>query len=378
MGVLGFVSSATAVGLGPVAFKPNPRGFLPASGKPIVAQAIVEEVGHDELEITDHPTEQNAAITDHAYKKPVEVVIHCMWSNSPSKPSSIVSQAVGALSTFSSGVGAISAVGSTVNAASSILSGKGSGQVTDIYKQLQTLQSSRALFQVQTGKRLYKNMLFKSLTQTTNKQFENALMITAVCREVIIVTTQVNNTQVNPSALLNPAANSPLQNLGQQALAAAPAGFSLPAGVSLPNVSEALNAAVGAIPSGLGTSISSALTGALPSLSNVLPFEIPTIPSPQQFLTKLAGSATQITANWNGNASAWMTDVADAAGNKIAAGIPLVTGSDLLGPLAHLNIGGSMLSQTDNNPTLPPSFASLGSTGHLYFVAPNPPAAPGT
>lgn len=64
---------------------PNFAGFITIDAKrsidSIVAHVTLEEVGTDELQITDHPVEQGAEITDHAYKKNPEVVIRCGWSN---------------------------------------------------------------------------------------------------------------------------------------------------------------------------------------------------------------------------------------------------------------------------------------------------------
>lgn len=41
----------------------------------------VEEVYNDELQITEHPVELGAQITDHAFKRQPDVVLKCGWSN---------------------------------------------------------------------------------------------------------------------------------------------------------------------------------------------------------------------------------------------------------------------------------------------------------
>jgi hypothetical protein len=74
------------------------------------------------------------------------------------------------------------------------------------------------LFDIYTGKRVYKNMLIKSLSQTTNPQSENSLMITAECREVIIVQTQTVAIQADPSKQKNPGATQAPVNTGVQSL----------------------------------------------------------------------------------------------------------------------------------------------------------------
>ena len=48
----------------------------------IVAQVTIEEEHHDKLIITNHPVEQGAMISDHAYKMPAMLTIRAGWSNS--------------------------------------------------------------------------------------------------------------------------------------------------------------------------------------------------------------------------------------------------------------------------------------------------------
>lgn len=64
----------------------------------------------------------------------------------------------------------------------------------------------------------------------------------------------------------------------------------------------------------------------------------------------------------------WVLDIADSAGAPIVAGIPLVTGADLLAQYAHLGIGGSLYVITDADPGAIPTFTNLGSASRLYFV----------
>jgi hypothetical protein len=120
----------------------------------------LEERHHDELVITDHPVEQGASISDHAYKKPAELTMTIAWTNS---------------------------------SLSAIMSPKWSA-----YKGLLALQKQRVPFDISTGKRKYKNMLIQSLDTTTDAKTENALFVTMHCREVIIV--QTTTTQLQPAA----------------------------------------------------------------------------------------------------------------------------------------------------------------------------------
>lgn len=97
-------------------------------------------------------------------------------------------------------------------------------------------------------------------------------------------------------------------------------------------------------------------------------YEIPLSPKPQTFSVALGGVTYQMTLKWNWVSSCWVLDIADASGNAIVNGLPLVTGGDLLDQYAHLGFSGRLIVQTDNDPDAVPTFDDLGSTGHLYFL----------
>lgn len=119
---------------------------------------VLEENHEDGLNITEHPVEQGATINDHAWIKPRTVTIRAGQSDC----------------------------------------GQGEGASREIYDKLLELQRSREPFEIVTGKQLYKNMLLETLTVVTDATTEQALIISASCREVIIVQTQV--TSVPPRA----------------------------------------------------------------------------------------------------------------------------------------------------------------------------------
>lgn len=121
----------------------------------IIPNVVVDESHVDELTITNHPVEQGAAISDHAFKNPAQVTVRYGFGMSGT-----------ALS----------------------FSGAG-GDPKAIYQQLLDIQSSRVPFDLITGKRSYQNMLIATLAVTTDVQSENALLVTATMREVLIVET---------------------------------------------------------------------------------------------------------------------------------------------------------------------------------------------
>jgi hypothetical protein len=81
----------------------------------------------------------------------------------------------------------------------------GQQALIDLYQKLLVMQSNATIIEVQTGKRLYQNMLIKSLRTTTDQRTENVLLISATLQEIILVDTLVttlpkNNVMAAPSA----------------------------------------------------------------------------------------------------------------------------------------------------------------------------------
>ncbi len=144
----------------------------------------MEEMHSDEVEITDHPIEQGASITDHAYKRPAELTIKISWSNSPNN-SGLLGGIRGLVNTGAILVSNI--LGSNVN------------QVREIYQKLLKAQSDREPMEVFTGKRTYTDMLIKSLTVTTDARAEQALMVTVSFKQIIRVTTSTLSIEQVPA-----------------------------------------------------------------------------------------------------------------------------------------------------------------------------------
>lgn len=98
-------------------------------------------------------------------------------------------------------------------------------------------------------------------------------------------------------------------------------------------------------------------------------YEISLSPEPQVFNIALGGTPYRMRFLYhNVPAGGWAFDLMDNLGNPILAGIPLVTGVDLLGQFAYLSLGGSIYVQSDGDPSAVPAFSNLGLTSHVYFV----------
>lgn len=143
----------------------------------ITIDCPIEETHKDTLAITDHPVEQGASISDHAYKEPAQVTLKAGWSNASE-------QAAG-----------------------------DEEYIVDIYDQLLDLQASREPFDIITGKRDYSNMLIRDLSTTTDAKTAAVLEIIIDCRQVILVETQTT-TVPDSSVHSNAAKTAATQNKG--------------------------------------------------------------------------------------------------------------------------------------------------------------------
>jgi Domain of unknown function (DUF6983) len=98
-------------------------------------------------------------------------------------------------------------------------------------------------------------------------------------------------------------------------------------------------------------------------------YEIPLKSVPQIFTITLNTVVYTVLIQWRDGVG-WVLDIGDSQNNPIVSGIPLVTGADLLGQLAYLDINGILFCQTDNDPDAVPTFDNLGVGSHLYFKTP--------
>lgn len=98
-------------------------------------------------------------------------------------------------------------------------------------------------------------------------------------------------------------------------------------------------------------------------------YEIPLQPSkPQKLSVQLSGTVYQLALQWRSVAGCWIMDISDGYGNLLIAGVPLVTGFDLMAQHPDLGFPGQLWVQSDGNPNALPTFDNLGVGSHLYFV----------
>jgi hypothetical protein len=192
----------------------------------IQVDTTLEESYEDSLEITEHPVEAGAAITDHSFKRPMELVLTCGWSDSSA--SGALGLVSGLIATQSPAAAGILGIASGI---SSLLTNPGAGSsgsftggamaasdyVAGIYSNLLQLQESRQAISVTSGLRVYDSMLIQSLRVRRDQRTQYALNVQAILRQIIIVSTQTA-TLAPQANQANPASTAGLVNAGAQQL----------------------------------------------------------------------------------------------------------------------------------------------------------------
>ncbi len=204
----------------------------------IQVDTTLEEFYEDSLEITEHPVQRGAQVTDHSFKRPMELVLMCGWSDSSSS-GFLGSMGQAVLSAASPGlaglVGAAGGISNLFNPGSGTAGSFSGGAmaasdyVANIYSQLLQLQESRQPLSVVSGLRSYDSMLIAALRVRRDEKLKYALMVHCFLRQVILVDTQ--QTTVPPQQnQANPASTADTVNAGaQQTQQASPsAGGSYP------------------------------------------------------------------------------------------------------------------------------------------------------
>lgn len=99
-------------------------------------------------------------------------------------------------------------------------------------------------------------------------------------------------------------------------------------------------------------------------------FLVPLSNIPQEFNINLNGRELIILCKWNDMPEGgWIVDISDFITNQsIIAGIPLVTGCDLLEQYEYLELGGSLVIFTDGDANAVPTLENLGVESNLYYV----------
>lgn len=194
-------NAASQLGVGKTDMPRQIANIVYANGtsltKVIQADITVEETHTSTMEVTQHPIQQGSAISDHVYRLNPQITVIMGWSTSPVAKNSLVSEALGYASTRSSLVNTAANFLGAVQGVANLL-GSQTSRAKMAFQQLTDLQLNSALFDLSTGKKLYKNVVCTSVTFTDNYKTANAIFITATFNQLYIV--PLGNAQPSASA----------------------------------------------------------------------------------------------------------------------------------------------------------------------------------
>jgi hypothetical protein len=149
-------------------------------GGVLFPDTVMEERHDDDSVITDNPVEIGAVVNDHAYDLPQDLEVTAVWDP--------VTQANGQ-----------------------------PGFLETMYQQLLNLKQAKILLNVVTGKRSYQNLLLKNISETTDKDTENVLMVRLTFKQMLLTYTQT--VSIAPAAQqLLPQKTMPTLNNGNVSL----------------------------------------------------------------------------------------------------------------------------------------------------------------
>lgn len=198
-GALGFALAAAQLGISAIQIKPQ------RSMGPFTAYVTIEEVHQDSLEITQHPVDVGAEVSDHSYRRGAQLTLKGGYSDSPT--------AKGLLD------GLASSVTKTITGIQSLVSQNNVSQVKATYEKMLALQNSRVPFAVLTGKREYHNMIMRSLRVTTDVTSSGTLMFVAELQEIILVKPRrFSMAATPPSDQKSPADTQPIVGQGRKGI----------------------------------------------------------------------------------------------------------------------------------------------------------------
>lgn len=121
--------------------------------------AVIEETHTAELTVTENPVETGVTVSDHAVMQPLTLSIRAVVSDTP-----------------------LASIGNDAFESDT-------GRSKKAFELLTELQKTAEPFDVQTGLKLYQNMVCISISVTQDKDTAKALFFEAALREVIIVDT---------------------------------------------------------------------------------------------------------------------------------------------------------------------------------------------
>lgn len=134
-------------------------------GGVLFADTVIEERHDDDSVIAEDPVEIGTYVNDNRFDSPQELELTYVWSPGATKSAGYF--------------------GSVVPT-----NGRTADFLQQTYRKVLDLKEAGILLTVVTGKRQYQNMLIKGVSEITDKDTENILMLRLTLRQMILVLTQ--------------------------------------------------------------------------------------------------------------------------------------------------------------------------------------------
>lgn len=168
---------------------------IDGGGITVIPDLTIRETHRDSLNITSHPIQTGAAITDHSYLAQAEFMLEYGWSNSNTRSSN--EDYTGQPPTED----------------------HDESYIKKLYETVVSLQASRALCTVITGKRRYTNVLIRSVETMTTNEMSHSMIIQMNCASITLAqTTRTVAGDVKRDNQADPSKTAPQTNNGTKQL----------------------------------------------------------------------------------------------------------------------------------------------------------------
>lgn len=141
----------------------------------ITMDAVLSEGHSSSLNITNHPVEVGAEISDHAVIQPRELFISGEVTDTPLN------------------LAAFGEIRNNINNLFGTSTNENETRSTQAYQAFEQLQEQRQFIDVQTGLKLYENCLITALAVTQDSDSSRSVSLNLTLRQVILVETQIVN-----------------------------------------------------------------------------------------------------------------------------------------------------------------------------------------
>jgi len=141
----------------------------------IAIDGTIQELSTKRMKVTEYPVESGEYVTDHVIKEPATYQIEGLITDTPLGWDGVVESVTGVVDGITGLFGG---------------SGKAPTRSKQIYNALVDLMNARQVIEIDTGSERYENLIFESISTTSNKDNSGGVEFTATFKEVLFVSTK--------------------------------------------------------------------------------------------------------------------------------------------------------------------------------------------